>query len=118
MQLSLTGKRSEAYNLSKKLVESCYALTHDLTPEEKTNLTQYIRTASVTLHLNIAQAVFISKKGKRKKYIKTAHQALIILNAAIGVLAEVKLATLAQVYAIQELSTALCQQLIALKKGK
>jgi hypothetical protein len=40
------------------------------------------------------------------------------LNAAIGVLAEVKLATLAQVYAIQELSTALCQQLIALKKGK
>jgi four helix bundle protein len=53
-------KTLEVYNLSKKLVVACYELTHDLPLEEKTNLVQYIRTAAVTVHLNITQGTFLN----------------------------------------------------------
>ncbi|MGN6402296.1 MAG: four helix bundle protein [Flavisolibacter sp.] len=83
----------ELYSLSKKLVIACYELTHDLPAEEKTNLSQYIRTASVTVHLNIAQSLFLKKKKKRKKVINNIQDALTIINAATEVLQEVGLIT-------------------------
>lgn len=81
------------YSLSKKLVIACYELTHDLPAEEKTNLSQYIRTASVTVHLTIAQGLFLKKKKKGKKAINNIQDALTIINAATEVLQEVGLIT-------------------------
>ena len=83
----------ELYNLSKKLVIACYELTHDLPTEEKTNLTQYIRTAAVTVHINITQGLSLKKKKKRKKVIIIIQNALTIINAATEVLLEVGLIT-------------------------
>lgn len=79
----------ELYHLSKKLVIACYELTHELPAGEKTNLVQYIRTAAVTAHLNIAQGFFFKKKKKRKKVIHNIQNALTIINAATEVLLEV-----------------------------
>ena len=83
----------ELYDLSKKLVVACYELTHELPSEEKTNLTQYIRTAAVTVHLIIAQGLSLKKKKKRKKAITTIQNALTVINAATEVLLEVGLIT-------------------------
>lgn len=83
----------ELYSLSKKLVIACYELTHDLPAGEKTNLSQYIRTAAVTVHLNNAQSLFLKKKKKRKKAIATIQNALTVINAATEVLVEVGLVT-------------------------
>lgn len=51
-------KRPELHNLSQQLVLACYAMTHDLPPEEKTNLVSYIRQAAVTVYLNLAGSAF------------------------------------------------------------
>ena len=95
----------ELYSLSKKLVIACYELTHDLPAEEKTNLSQYIRTASVTVHLNIAQSLFLKKKKKRKKAIATILNALTVINAATEVLVEVGLVTKEKSSALTTLAT-------------
>lgn len=95
----------EIYEHSKKLVIACYELTHDLPPEEKTNFSKYIRTAALSVHLNIAQGVFL-KSGKRKKYLKKAKNALIIIDAAIEILIEVGFTTTKQAEKVSRLSSA------------
>ena len=106
----------ELYNLSKKLVIACYELTHDLPTEEKTNLAKYIRTAAVTVHLNIAQGLFFKKKKKRKKIINTIQNALTIINAAVEVLLEVGLINKESSTELTDLATACYQALDNLKK--
>lgn len=103
-------KRLDAYSLSKKLVIACYELTHELPSEEKTNFTRYIRTAALSLHINIAQGVF-RKRKKRKKFLRKAKNALIVVDAATSILVELKLATGEQVHMISVLSSSISQLL-------
>lgn len=103
-------KGLELYNLSKKLVIACYELTHELPTEEKTNFTRYLRTAALSLHVNIAQGAFLKSK-KRKKYTKAAQNALIIIDAATEILLELNFASQAQVDLITNLSST-CYQLL------
>jgi four helix bundle protein len=111
-------KTFELYNLSKKLVVACYELTHDLPAEEKTNLAQYIRTAAVTVHLNIAQGIFLNKKKKKKKPLQTIQNALTIIDAALAVLTEVGYTTGDRASAITALTSAIYQAADSLKKEK
>lgn len=103
-------KSLEAYNLSKKLVIACYELTHELPAEEKTNFTRYIRTAALNLHINIAQGVFLKSK-KRKKFIRKAKNALIIIDAATEILVDLNFATQEQVDIVTSLSSSCYQSL-------
>jgi four helix bundle protein len=111
-------KTFELYNLSKKLVVACYELTHDLPQEEKTNLVQYIRTAAVTVHLNIAQGAFLNKKKKRKKLIQTVQNALTIIDTALAVLTEVNYTTEVRTSEITDITSAIYQTVESLKKDK
>ena len=103
-------KGIEAYNLSKKLVIACYELTHELPAEEENNFTRYIRTAAISLHINIAQAVLFESK-KRKKFIRNARSALIIIDAASEILIDLRFATEEQVEVISSLTSS-CYQLL------
>jgi four helix bundle protein len=106
-----TGYKSlEVYNLSKKLVIACYELTHELPNEEKTNFSRYIRTAGLSLHVNVAQSVFLKSK-KRKKFIRNAKNALIVIDAATEILVELRFATQEEVDVITSLSSSLYQSL-------
>jgi four helix bundle protein len=106
-----TGYRSlEVYNLSKKLVIACYELTHELPAEEKTNFARYIRTAALNLHVNVAQGIFLKRK-KRKKFLRNAKNALIIIDAATEILVELNFATKEQIDGIASLSAS-CYQLL------
>jgi four helix bundle protein len=103
-------KGLELYNLSKKLVITCYELTHELPAEEKNNFTRYIRTAAISLHINIAQAILIESK-KRKKFMRNARSALIIIDAAVEILVDLQFATEEQIEVITSLSSS-CYQML------
>ena len=111
-------KTLDVYTISKKLVVACYELTHDLPAEEKTNLVQYIRTAAVTVHLNIAQAALLKKKKKKRKFIKTVQNALVVIDAAVAVLVEVGFVNEYRSTELTELSAACYQVMESLKKDK
>ena len=89
----LTAYKSlEVYAYSKRLVAACYGLTHELPDAEKTNFSRYLRTAGLNFHMSVAQAAF-AKKKKKKKYLKEARNALVIIDAATDILVEVGLAS-------------------------
>ena len=116
--MSDTFKSFDVFELSKKLVIACYALTATLPPEEKTALTQYIRQAALSTHLNILQCTFLKKKKGRRKNILAAKNSLVVIDAVIEVLIEVKLVPESQTAEVMQLSSACYQLLDRLKKEK
>ena len=108
--MSKAFRSLDIYEKTKKLVIACYELTHDLPEEEKTNFSKYIRTAALTVYLNTAQGIFL-KSGKRKKYLKKARNALIIIDAAIEILIEVGFTTHDKAQPVIDLSSS-CYQLL------
>jgi len=106
-------KNLEVYQLSKKLVVACYELTQDLHQEEASNFIRYIRTASLNAHVNIAQAVFVIPE-KRKKHLKEARTAIIVVEAALDILVEVGFAGEEQVEKVNFLASAVVEFLDAL----
>ena len=109
-------KGFDIFELSKKLVLSCYALTGSLPPEEKTNLTQYIRHAALSAHLSIAQGAFLEKKKARKRFLQDAKNALLVVDAAVDVLVEAGLVKAEETNDVQQLSSTCYQLLGRLKK--
>ena len=103
------NNKPEAYILARKLVMDCYEITHDLPSEEKTNLTRYIRSAAVTVFLNMARCLFLKKRKRRKKFIKSAKNNLVIINAAMEALADVGLITNEQLKQVIDSTSSLYQ---------
>lgn len=111
-------KSFDIFELSKKLVIACYALSGNLPPEEKTALTQYIRNAALSAHISITQGVFLKKKKKKKKLMNKAKNSLVILDAAVDVLIEVGLVKEGDTAEVMQLSSTCYQLLDRLKKEK
>ena len=111
-------KSFDIFELSKKLVVACYALTAGLPPEEKTSLTQYIRHAALSTHVNIAQGAFLKKKKARKRFLKEAKNSLVVIDAAVDVLIEAGLVKAEDTNEVVQLSSTCYQLLDRLKKEK
>jgi len=103
-------KNMEVYQLSKKLVLACYELTHELPKDEAGNFIRYIRTAALSAHVNIASAAF-SPPEKRKKTVREAKNAIIVIDAAVDILKELGFVTPDQTDTIGFLSASLLQLL-------
>ncbi|HVF98110.1 MAG TPA: four helix bundle protein [Flavisolibacter sp.] len=111
-------KSFDIFELSKKLVVACYALTANLPPEEKTALTQYIRSAALSAHLSIAQGAFLKKKKRRKSFFRSAKNSLVVIDAAVDVLIETGLAQAEATNDVQQHSSTCYSLLSRLKKEK
>lgn len=111
-------KSFDIFTLSKKLVVACYALTGNLPKEEKTALTQYIRSAALSTHINITQGAFLKKKKGRRKFMRAALNSLVVIDAALDVLVEVGLVKEEDTTEVVQLSSTCYQLLDRLKKEK
>ena len=115
MAVPLSEKKREIYHLSRLLVVECYALSEELHQAEKTKLTVYLRDAAITVFINIAQGVFIKKK-KRKQYFETALESLLVIDAAMEVFAELKLAGPGEIELVKQQSSLCYKKINALLK--
>ena len=112
-------KSLDIYITSKKLVMACYALAHDLPPEEKTNLSFYLRNAALTAHLAISQGVFLKKNKARQKFLSKALNAFIVIDAVVDVLVEAGMVKEENTTEVMRLCSACYQQIEGLlKKNK
>ena len=111
-------KGFDIFELSKKLVIACYALTGNLPAEEKTNLTKYIRHAALSVHINLTQGSFSKKKKAKRKGVTEAKNSLVIIDAAVDVLVEVGLVKPQETNEVMQLSSTIYQLLDRLKKQK
>jgi hypothetical protein len=102
-------KSIDIFTVSKKLVLAAYALSQHLPPEEKTNLSHYLRNAALKAHLAMAQGAFMKKGKGKQKLLAQAKNCFLIIDAIVDILIEVGFAKEDQVAEVMELSTA-CYQ--------
>jgi four helix bundle protein len=85
MFLQLAHKKLDAYQLTRKLVYLSYKATQHLPPEEKFGMSQQIRRAALSVHLNLSEGCSRKSSMERKRYFEIARGSIVEIDAALDV---------------------------------
>lgn len=85
MFLELAHTKLDAFKVSKELVIECNMCTKNLPAEEKYGLTQQIRRACVSVHLNIAEGSSRKSVQERNRFYEIARGSLIEVDTALDI---------------------------------
>ena len=85
MVLALTHTKFEVYKLAGEIILECYQLMTQLPKDEKYNLIQQIKRASLSVKLNIAEGASRKSIAERKRFYEIARGSLVELDSALDV---------------------------------
>jgi four helix bundle protein len=85
MFLELAHTKLDIFKVSKELTLSCYRETKLLPQEERFNLTQQIRRAAISVHLNIAEGSSRKSMGERKRFFEIARGSIVEIDTAFDI---------------------------------
>lgn len=85
MFLQLSHKKLDVYALSKQFVRECYVITNQFPVEEKYILTQQIKRAALSVHLNIAEGSSRKSDLERKRFYEIARGSVVEIDAALDI---------------------------------
>lgn len=83
MFLQLNHQKLAVYTVSRLFIKECYSVTKKLRPEEKFGLISQIRSAALSVHLNIAEGASRKSEVERKRYYEIARGSVIEIDAAL-----------------------------------
>jgi four helix bundle protein len=85
MFLALSHTRLDIYKVSKQFVLLCYQETTNFPVYEKYGLTQQIRRAALSVHLNIAEGSSRKSLPERKRFCEIARGSLIEVDTGFDI---------------------------------
>jgi four helix bundle protein len=85
MFLDLSHTRLDIFNVSKEFTLTCYRETRTFPAEEKYGLTQQIRRAALSVHLNIAEGASRKSITERKRFYEIARGSVVEIDAALDI---------------------------------
>ena len=85
MFLLLNHQRLDIYKAVKEFVLECYKLTKLFPSDERFSLTQQIRRAAISVHLNIAEGCSRKSVAERKRYFEVSRGSIIEVDAALDI---------------------------------
>ncbi len=88
MFLELSHTKLDIFKISKIFVITCYKEVKSLPAEEKYALTQQIRRATLSVHLNIAEGSSRKSLAERKRYYEIARGSVIVIDTAFDIAVE------------------------------
>jgi four helix bundle protein len=88
MFLELAHTKLDVFKVSKAFILLCYKETRSFPPEEKFALTQQIRRAALSVHLNIAEGCSRKSPVERKRYYEIARGSVVEIDTALDIAAE------------------------------
>ena len=90
MPLQLPHKELDLFIFSKKLLYCCYEITHDLAVDVRKTLFHEMRRAALFVYLDTCKGLAKESKKKKRKWYGLAKDQLIIIDAILEVLVELK----------------------------
>jgi four helix bundle protein len=75
----------EVFKISRQLVLECYQLTKIFPAEERFALSQQIRRAGLSVHLNIAEGCSRKSKAERKRFFEISRGSIVEIDTAIDI---------------------------------
>jgi len=94
MFLQLAHTRMKVFQQSQSLCLECYKITKLYPPEERFALTQQIRRAAISVHLNIAEGCSRKSDAERKRFFEIARGSVIEIDTAIDIAHKLNYTTL------------------------
>jgi four helix bundle protein len=85
MFLQLNHTKLEIYATARNFVFECYKLTRQFPSEEKFALSQQIRRAATSVHLNIAEGCSRKSTAERKRFFEISRGSLIEIDAVLDI---------------------------------
>ena len=85
MFLELGHTKLPVYSATKRLSLECYKATKFFPAEEKFNITQQIRRAALSVHLNSAEGASRKSDAERKRFYEIARGSVIEIDAALDI---------------------------------
>ena len=88
MFLKLAHTKLDVFTVSKNFVLSCYKETKSFPSEERFGLTQQVRRAALSVHLNVAEGCSRKSLAERKRFFEIARGSIIEIDAALDIALE------------------------------
>ena len=85
MFLQLKHTELDVFAVLKAFVLSCYKATKSFPTEERFALTQQIRRAALSVHLNVAEGCSRKSAAERKRFYEVARGSAIEIDAALDI---------------------------------
>jgi four helix bundle protein len=85
MFLQLAHTKLNVYQFSQELALECYRVTKKFPADERFAMTQQIRRAAISVHLNIAEGSSRKSLAERNRYFEISRGSVIEIDSAIGV---------------------------------
>ena len=85
MFLTLGHTKLDVYAITRQFVKDCYEAVTKFPPEEKFILTQQIKRAALSVHLNVAEGGSRRSDLERKRFYEIARGSVIEIDAALDI---------------------------------
>jgi four helix bundle protein len=85
MFLQLKHTKLDVFNTSQELTMECYKITKLFPDSEKFAISQQIRRAALSVHLNIAEGCSRKSKPDRTRFFEIARGSVVEIDTAIGI---------------------------------
>jgi len=102
MFLQLGHTKLEVYSISRQFVKECYKAISEFPPEERYALTQQIKRAALSVHLNIAEGSSRKSDTERKRFYEIARGSLIEVDAALDVASDLNYCAIEKIQPLGE----------------
>lgn len=83
MFINLKHKELDVYKLIRELVKETYSVSLKLPADEKFNMVQQIRRASLSIKLNLSEGSTRKSITERKRYLEIARGSVVEIDAAL-----------------------------------
>src|SRR5438034_8665932 len=93
MFLELAHTKLDVFKISGEFVLNCYKETKFFPADEKFALTQQIRRAAVSVHLNLAEGSSRKSSAERKRFYEIARGSVIEIDTAFDIAAGLEYVT-------------------------
>lgn len=83
MFLQLNHQKLDVFIIAKSFTLECYRFTKQLPAEEKFNMIQQVRRASLSVYLNIAEGCSRKSLAERKRFFEISRGSIIEIDAVL-----------------------------------
>jgi four helix bundle protein len=102
MFLQLAHTKLNVYQFSQELALECYRVTKKFPPDERFAMTQQIRRAAISVHLNISEGSSRKSLAERNRYFEISRGSVIEIDSAIGIAFKLEYVSLEEIGTLGE----------------
>ncbi len=103
MFLPLSHTKLDIYRTSHDLTVECYKVTREFPIDERFAMTQQLRRAAVSVHLNLAEGCSRRSPAERKRYFEISRGSIVEIDACLDVAVRLQYVTFEELKKFGEL---------------